>query len=310
MQEQIGNSSGVWQAFSQETASAITQAARAVVAVHGGRRIPASGVHWGGGIIVTVDHAVEHDDELNVTLPGGERVAAKLAGRDPSTDLAILRIDAGDLPVAQLAETASFAPGQFVLAAACTAEGGPRAALALISVVAPASRTWRGGTLDQTLRLDRNLHPNFSGGPAIDEHGRVLGINTSGLSRFAGVIVPVATVKRVVAELDKKGHIGRGYLGVGMAPVALPEAVRDSLKLSTETGIMLMAVEPDSPAAKAGLLLGDIFVAFEGKPLRGLRDVQSCLTSERIGKSLAASIIRGGKLVNVTVTVGEKPAAN
>ncbi len=310
MQEQTGKSAGVWQAFSQEAASAVDRASRAVVAVHGRRRIPASGVHWRAGVIATADHAIERDDEMEVTLPGGRHVTAKLAGRDPSTDLAILKIDAAALPVAELAETASFASGQFVLAAACTAEGGTRAALALVSVVAAASRTWRGGMLDQTLRLDRNLHPNFSGGPAIDEQGRVLGINTSGLSRFAGVIVPVATVNRVVAELDKKGHIGRGYLGVGMAPVALPQAVRESLKLSTETGIMVMAVEPESPAAKAGLLLGDIFVAFDAKPLHGLRDMQSCLTSERIGKSVAASIIRGGKLVDVTVTVGEKPVAN
>jgi S1-C subfamily serine protease len=309
MQEQ-SSATGTWQALSNQTANAVEKAARTIVAVQGRRRVPASGVHWRPGIIVTASHALEHDDEINVTLPGGRTTSAKLAGRDPSTDIAVLKMNGIDLPIAEIGDTSALKPGNFILAAACTAEGSPRAAMALVSVTGPAWRTWLGGALDQTLRLDRNLHPNFSGGPAIDDQGRVLGINTSALSRFAAVVIPASTVHRVTAELETKGRIGRGYLGVGMAPVILPPAVRESLKLSGEASIMVMAVEPASPAAQAGVMLGDIFVAFDAKPLLGLRDVQAYLGQEYIGKPLKASIIRGGKMVEATITVGERPAVN
>lgn len=309
MQEQ-SSATGTWQSLSNQTAGAVEKAARAIVAVHGRRRIPASGVHWRLGLIVTANHALERDDEINVTLPGGRTTSAKLAGRDPSTDIALLKINGTDLPTAEIGETSTLKPGHFILAAACTAEGSPRAAIALVSVTGLAWRTWRGGALDQTLRLDRNLHPNFSGGPAIDDQGRVLGINTSALSRFAAVVIPASTVHRVAAELETKGRIGHGYLGVGMAPVILPPAVRESLTLSGDAGIMVMAVEPASPAAQAGVMLGDILVAFDAKPLLSLRDVQTYLGPEHIGKPLKASIIRGGKMVEASITVGERPAVN
>ena len=268
------------------------------------------GLHWRRDLIVTANHALERDDEINVTLPGGRASTAKLAGRDSTTDIALLKINGIDLPTAEIGETSVLKPGHFILAAACTAEGSPRAAMALVSVTGPAWRTWRGGALDQTLRLDRNLHPNFSGGPAIDDQGRVLGINTSALSRFAAVVIPASTVHRVAAELETKGRIGHGYLGIGMAPVILPAAVRESLKLSGDAGIMVMAVEPGSPAAQARVMLGDIFVAFDAKPLLSLRDLQTYLGPEHIGKPLKASIIRGGKMMEASITVGEKPAVN
>jgi S1-C subfamily serine protease len=309
MQEQ-SSSTGTWQSLSSQAAGAVEKASRAIVAVHGRRRIPASGVHWRRDLIVTANHALERDDEINVTLPGGRASTAKLAGRDSTTDIALLKINGIDLPTAEIGETSVLKPGHFILAAACTAEGSPRAAMALVSVTGPAWRTWRGGALDQTLRLDRNLHPNFSGGPAIDDQGRVLGINTSALSRFAAVVIPASTVHRVAAELETKGRIGHGYLGIGMAPVILPAAVRESLKLSGDAGIMVMAVEPGSPAAQARVMLGDIFVAFDAKPLLSLRDLQTYLGPEHIGKPLKASIIRGGKMMEASITVGEKPAVN
>jgi S1-C subfamily serine protease len=309
MQEQ-SSSTGTWQSLSSQAAGAVEKASRAIVAVHGRRRIPASGVHWRRDLIVTANHALERDDEINVTLPGGRASTAKLAGRDSTTDIALLKINGIDLPTAEIGETSVLKPGHFILAAACTAEGSPRAAMALVSVTGPAWRTWRGGALDQTLRLDRNLHPNFSGGPAIDDQGRVLGINTSALSRFAAVVIPASTVHRVAAELETKGRIGHGYLGIGMAPVILPAAVRESLKLSGDAGIMVMAVEPGSPAAQARVMLGDIFVAFDAKPLLSLRDLQTYLGPEHIGKPLKASILRGGKMMEASITVGEKPAVN
>ena len=302
--------SGTWRALSNESASAIEKAGRAVVAVHARRRIPASGVHWRPGIVVTADHTLERDEEITVTLPDGRTAAATLAGRDPTTDLAILKLEGLDLPVAEIGDIAALKVGHWVLAAGRTSEGGSRASLALVGVVGPAWRTWRGGQLDHTVRLDRRLHPNLSGGPAVDDQGRVLGINTSALSRYAAVVIPASTVERVSAELEKKGHIGRGYLGVGMQPVRLPRKLRESLKLASETGIMIVGVEPESPAEKAGVTLGDVLVALDASPIRDIDDVQAYLAGERIGKPVKASIIRGGRLVEVVIAVGERPAAN
>jgi S1-C subfamily serine protease len=302
--------SPTWQALSNESAAAIEKAGRSVVAVHARRRIPASGVHWRPGIVVTADHALEHDDEIPVTLPGGRTMAASLAGRDSSTDLAILRIDTLALPAPETGDVTHLKVGHWVLAAGLTAEGSSRASLALVGVVGPAWRTWRGGLLDHTVRLDRNLHPNFSGGPAVDDQGRVLGINTAGLSRYAAVVIPASTVDRVVAELEKKGRIGQGYIGVGLQPVRVPRKLRESLNLESPTGIMIVQVEPDGPAEKAGLTLGDVLVTLDERPVRDIGDVQIQLARESIGKALKASIIRAGTLTDVVISVGERPAVS
>jgi S1-C subfamily serine protease len=302
--------SSTWRALSHESASVIEKAGSAVLAVHARRRIPASGVHWRPGIVVTASHVLERDEEITVTLPGGRTAGATLAGRDPSTDLAILKIEDSKLPVAELGDITTLKVGHWVLAAGRTSEGGSRASLALVGVVGPAWRTWSGGLLDHTVRLDRNLHPNFSGGPAVDDQGRMLGINTSALSRYAAVVIPASTVERVAAELEQKGHIGRGYLGLGMQPVRLPRKLRESLKLSTETGIMIMRVEPEGPAERAGVMLGDVLVALDASPVRDIDDVQHCLSGERIGKPVKASLIRGGTLVELVVAVSERHAAS
>lgn len=302
--------SNVWRAISEDFANAINRASASIVAVHARRRIPSSGVHWRAGIIVTADHTVERDEEITVTLPDGRNVPATLAGRDSSTDIAILRIDAGNLPVAEKTDAATLKTGNLILAAGRTTEGAVRASSALVGVTGPALRTWQGGQLDLTVRLDRRLHPNLSGGPALDDQGRAYGINTSGLSRLASLVIPASTVDRVSAELEKKGHIGRAYLGVGMQPVRLSAKLQESLKISNEIGVMIASVEPDGPAEKAGAMLGDVLVALDGKALSGLRSVQAFLIGARIGKTVKASIIRGGALIEIVITIGERPATN
>lgn len=320
---------GVWRAISNESANAVDKISPTVVAVHGRRRIPSSGVHWKPGIIVTADHTLERDEEVTITLAGGTSISTVIAGRDPSTDVAILKIDtqpetggpgsaksgtqvegkteAGKLPVVELADLSTLRVGHWVLAAARTAEGNPRASFAVLGVVGPAWRSWRGGALDLTLRLDRNLHPNFSGAPVVTSDGRVLGIATSGLSRYGAVVIPTTTVDRVTAELEKKGHIGRGFLGLGLAPVRIPRRLRESLQLNQETGLLVMAVEAESPAEKAGVALGDLLVALDGNPVRDTDEVQGSLASDRIGKPVRASIIRGGAATEIMITVSERP---
>jgi S1-C subfamily serine protease len=310
MQQEL-SSTGVWGALSSESASVIEKVGGAVVAVHGRRRIPSSGVHWRPGIVVTSDQALERDEEITVTLPDGRSVAATLAGRDPSTDIAILKLESSqsessNLALPDFADLSTLRVGHWVLVAGRTSEGGARASLALVGVVGPAWRTWRGGTLDATVRLDRNLHPNFAGGPVIDHQGRVLGISTPALSRYGAVVIPALTVDRVTAELEKKGHVGRGYLGIGMVPVRLPRKLRESAKLASEIGLIVVGVEPDSPAEQAGVILGDVLVALDASPLRDTDDLQAQLTAERIGKAVKASIIRGGAVAEVVITVGER----
>jgi S1-C subfamily serine protease len=302
--------SNTWRALSSESANAIEKVGYAVVAVHGRRRIPASGVHWRSGIVVTADHTLERDEEITVTLPDGGSVAASLAGRDPSTDLAILKIEAPGLSVAEVGDITALKVGHWVLAVGRTAEGGSRAGLALVGVVGTAWRTWRGGLLDLTVRLDRNLHPNFSGGPTVDHQGRVLGINTSALSRYSAVVIPASTVERVATELERKGHVERGYLGVGMQAVRLPRKLRESLRLSGETGIMVLGVEPESPAERAGMTLGDVLVGLDASPVRDIDDLQAFLIGEYIGKPVKASIIRGGTLIEVVIVVTKPPSVN
>jgi len=309
MQKKSSDSS-TWRALSTESAGAVEKAGSSIVAIHARRRIPASGVHWRSGIVVTAEHALERDEEITVRLPDRQTVVGMLAGRDPSTDIAILKIETVDLPMPEIADITTFKVGHWVLAAGRTSEGGLRASLAMVGVVLPALRTWRGGLLDQTVRLDRNIHPNLSGGPSVDDQGRLLGINTSALSRYTAVVIPASTVERVASELEKKGHVRRGYLGVGMQLVRLPNRFHDLLKIQSETGIMIMRVEPESPAEKAGVTLGDVLVGLNETPMHDIDDVQTYLAGEHIGKPLKASIIRGGALTEVVIGVGERPGAS
>ncbi|HYK89413.1 MAG TPA: S1C family serine protease [Acidobacteriota bacterium] len=299
-----------WQTLSIESANIIEKVGRVVVAVYGRRRIPSSGVQWRPGIVVTADHALERDEEISVTLPDGQGVMAALVGRDPSTDLAIIKSDSVNLPIPEFGDIRALKVGNWILAAGRTAEGGARAGLALAGVVGGAWRTWRGGLLDHTLRLDRNLHPNFSGGPAADDRGRILGIITAGLSRYAAVVIPASTVERVTEELAKRGHIGRGYLGVAMQPVRLPLKIREALRLGSDSGVLIVSVEPGSPADKAGVILGDVFVAINSNAIEDVDDLQDHLAGELIGSSMKVSLLRGGAPAEVVITIGERPRSS
>jgi S1-C subfamily serine protease len=168
-------------------------------------------------------------------------------------------------------------------------------------------RTWRGGRMDRYIRLDMTLYPGSSGGAVVDTQGQALGIATSGLSRLAGLSVPLSTVNRVVDELLAKGHISRGYLGVGLQPIAIPDALATQLKLTAPAGVIVLSVEPKGPAERAGVLIGDILVALNGKPVKDTDDVQSVLEPEFVGKPVKGAIVRGGVLTETSITIGERP---
>jgi S1-C subfamily serine protease len=293
-------------ALSHELAASVERAARAVVAVHGRPRIPSSGVHWRPGVIVTADHTVKRDEEISVGLPDGSSVSALLAGRDASTDLAVLKLQEVEFPTAERDDAVPLRVGHMVLAVARPGERGLSASWGVISALGGPWRTWYGGQVDQFIRLDLTLYPGFSGGPLVDAHGRVVGINTSG-PRGMVLTLPGATVDRVVGQLLEQGRIVHGYLGVGMQPVRLPEALKRTLNLPGAGGVIIVAVEPQSPAERAGLLIGDVVLALDGVPVSDTADVQGVLGPERVGSTVGASIMRAGQLAERVITVGERP---
>lgn len=293
-------------ALSNNLADAVERAGSAVVAVNARHRLPSSGVHWRSGVIVTADHTVRRDEEITVTLPDNRTVPAKLVGRDSSTDLAVLQLQDVELPTAEIGDTESLKIGHMVLAVARPGESGLSASLGVVSAKGGAWRSWCSGQIDQFVRLDLMLYPGFSGGPLVDATGNIVGINTSG-PRNMVLAIPVATVNRVIDTLLEKGRVARGYLGLGMQPVLLPDTLKNTLNLSSNGGVIVVNIEPDGPGDRAGVLIGDVLLSLDGKPVSDTRDVQTSLSPESVGKTLKVQLIRGGTLVEVAITVGERP---
>jgi S1-C subfamily serine protease len=290
--------------LSNDLAAAVEHAARSVVAVHARPRLPSTGVHWRPGIVVTAEHTVRVDDQIRIVWPDGRTVPASLVARDPGTDLAVLRVGDTDWPLAEVADSAALKVGTLVLAVG----HGPRASWGVVSAVGGAWRTWRGGEVERFLRVDLVLYPGFSGGPLVDASGKVAGLVTSGLSRQLELAVPTSTVTRIVDELLASGRISRGYLGVGLQPVALPEGLRRLAPGGGARGLIVVSVETDGPAARAGLMLGDVLVSLEGRPLQDPGDVQDVLATRRAGTAVTASLIRAGEPLQAAITLGERPS--
>ena len=297
--------------LSNDLTAAVDRAGRSVVAIHARRRIPASGIVWRDGIIVAADHTVHKDDDVRITLGDGSDTRATVAGRDPSTDLCVLRLTA-DAP----AEPATISRTPLRVGQLALALGRPgasvTASLGIVSAVGPEWRTWRGGRVDQFVRLDVAIYDGFSGGPIVDAAGHVLGLGTSGLARAAAVAVPAATIDRVVDQLLAGGRVRPGFLGIGTQPVRLTESLRGRLTpigdRVPEAGLMIVAVEPDAPADRAGVLLGDLLVALDDQPTADPRDVLAALGPDTVGKVLRATILRGGAPMTLELTVGEHPS--
>ena len=304
--ENTSETNNTLQSLSRDLANVVEQASTAVVAVNGRRHLSSSGVYWRDGVIVTAAHTLRRTEDISVILSSGETVAATLAGADPSTDLAVLKINNAKLTVPSFGDTSQLKVGHIVLAVGRGAQRGLNATLGIVGVLSGAWRTWRGGLIDQLIGLDLALHPGAAGGPLVDAHGRVLGINTSGLSRNMELTIPVSTVNRVVEHLLEKGHIGRGYLGLGMYAIPLPEDLKSALDLSADSGLIVVSVEPQGPGSNAGVLLGDVIVALDGKAVSNIRDLQAFLEPESVGKTIPVSLIRSGKPVEVNVTIGER----
>jgi S1-C subfamily serine protease len=295
----------ILEAVSNEFASAAEQVGGSVVAVHARRWMPTSGIEWKKGVVVTVHHGVQRDEDIKVLLAGGRAVSAKLAGRDPGTDIAILRIEEGSSGVPQLGDSTSLRLGHLVLALGRTRRGDLVASSGIIGGISGEWRNRRGGKLDQHIRLDLALYPGFSGGPLLNARGEVVGINTRGLGHGRAVTVPVATVNRVVQELLEKGHIARPYLGIAMQAVEA-ESMRSKLPPQTQGGLLIMHVENGGPAEKAGVLLGDVLFEVRGETVAHVEAVQELLATAKIGDVLEIRVIRAGEIKPLSITLGER----
>lgn len=310
-------------AFSDGLAAAVERAAAATVLIAARRHIPASGVVWSDdGLVVTADHVIETEDEITVMLPDGREAAAQLLGRDPASDLALLHVDGGP-PPATIAPVGAATVGQLALAVARPTASGPQASLGVISAIAgaplgserrPGHRRLAPARLEGYLRTDVTFFPGFSGGPLVDVEGRVLGVNVSLIAgprmfRFArgafgqGFTVDAASVTRTVELLKTHGRVRRAYLGIASQPVTVPAA---GAPAGQTEGLLIVSVEAETPAAQAGVLVGDILVGIEGTPVRDADDLQRALTPERVGTTVRLQLIRGGAGHELSVTLGAR----
>jgi S1-C subfamily serine protease len=287
------------QKFSDGLAAAVEKAARSTVTVDARGRIPATGIVWSAdGEIVTADHVVQRDDNINVTLPDGTTHIARLLGRDPSSDLALLKAEgAKGLAVPDWAESVKV--GNLIFAV-----GRPEDLQATLGSVVALGGPVRGRFryLEAYIQTDVTMYPGFSGGPLVDASGRVAGLNSSALARGASLAVPVTVARSVADALRRDGRIKRGFLGVSTQPVRLAESIAAQLK--QPGGLMVIGTEKDSPAEKAGLMQGDVIVGLGGQAVTDIESLHSALGPGTVGKTVSVKVVRGGELKEFQVTIG------
>ncbi|NDJ84379.1 MAG: PDZ domain-containing protein [Chloroflexi bacterium] len=295
--------------LSDGLADVIETVGPAIVRVEGRRRLAATGIVWSSdGVIVTSHHVVERDENIRIGFADGTATEATLVGRDPGTDIAVLRTQSEGLQVPTWVEFDDLSVGHLVLALGRPGEA-VQATLGVVSalgeVMLEGGRRRRGGSqLDRYIKTDVVMYPGFSGGPLVNAVGAVAGMNTS-IVRGSSLAIPAPTIRRVAETLLQHGRMRRGYLGVTSQPAALPTSIKDELQ--QEMGLLIIAVEPESPADQSGLLLGDTIVSLDGYAVTGLDELLGLLTGDRIGAAVPIGILRGGELLEITVTIGERP---
>ena len=291
--------------LSDAIADAAERAGKSTVLVDARRKFPASGIAFSKDLILTADHVVEREEDIKVILADGAEVAAHLAGRDPGTDLAVLKLDRPEATPAEVSNTPARV-GQFVLAIGRPSTNGIESSFGTVNSISGPVRTGRGSMLERYIKTDVVSYPGFSGGPLVNGDGTIFGINTSGFGNGGAITIPADVAWKIAETLAKHGKIKRGYLGIRSQTVEISADARKSLKREQETGLLLVGLEADSPAGKGGLMVGDILVGVAGDTVAHQDDLCVRLSGDVVGKSVAIDILRGGKLESINVEIGER----
>ncbi|MBC5800947.1 MAG: serine protease [Candidatus Eremiobacteraeota bacterium] len=293
-------------ALSAQLAAAVAAAAASIAYVDAHPRRDASGIAWDEHHLVTVEHAIEREEEIEILLDGATKANATLVGRDSATDVALLHTQATLAP-AQRADPAALRVGTLVLAVGRDEDAQPAASFGVISSLDGPWRTWRGGSVDRFIRPDINLYRGFSGGALVDVAGAVVGMNTWGLSRRTALTLPVPTLERIVDELRAGGRVRRGYLGVALQSVRLPEALRTAHGLVQRSAPIVVEVAPGGPAEHAGVTIGDVVLTLSASTIQDVDDLQNALARIALGSAQSLRILRGGEARELRVVVAEQP---
>lgn len=291
--------------LSDAFADAVEKAARSTVLVDARRRIPASGIAFAADLVLTTNHVVERDDDLKVLLPDGNAVAASLAGRDPGSDLAVLKLENALATPAEISTQARV--GQLTLALGRPSASGIEASLGVISAISGPART-PFGLLERFYRIDATPYPGFSGGPLVDANGNVLGINSSGFGPGMFVSIPAAIAWEIADKLAKHGGIKHGYLGVRSQVVEIPDAAQQALQQRGQTtGLLLVGIDANTPAAKSDLMVGDILVGVAGHAVSDHDTLFAALSGDVVGQSTPIDLLRGGQPLSIPMIIETRP---
>ncbi|HKV29758.1 MAG TPA: trypsin-like peptidase domain-containing protein [Candidatus Dormibacteraeota bacterium] len=287
--------------LSREIVELVERLGASIVRVDARQGRPATGVIWGDNLVLTADHVLEHEDTIQVT--GSQTtVKAAVAGRDPGTDLALLRTQGLKGVPATRGRSTDIRAGHLVIALG--QPGDLQVTFGIVSGLSGSFRSWRGGQVEQLIQTTAELLPGFSGGPLVDADGRVIGINSWNFGRGISRAVPVETAERVAESLKTHGRIRRAYLGLGAQPVRLSQALAG--QVGQDSGLLVVTVEAGGPAQTAGLLQGDTIVTIDGEPVRQLDELFGKLGALEVGSAHRLGVVRAGERKDVAITVGER----
>ena len=290
--------------FSNQLADIVAAAAPSVVQVHGRRR-PASGLVYAADVVLTTARALGREDGLHVRRGDGVTLDADLAGWDPTTGLAALRVPGLDArPIVPSASATRV--GQLAVAVARSWSNAVTATAGIVSVIGGPLPTGRRRAIDEVIRTSAPMHDGFAGGAFLDTAGQLVGVATAASIRGLGVVIPAAIAWKTAETVLAHGRLQRGYLGIAGQPVVLPDAQRGGD--GRDEALLVVGVTNGSPAAAGGVLVGDVLTEFDAHPIESPEDLLDLLVGDRVGRQVRLRVLRGGVVTDLTVTVGERPA--